>query len=75
VLVDSRKLRQAEHLIESCEHCNEDEAQIPFDWILDRVLGSDSTVTDYLLEAPRSVRTADERFSKKHLLSLHNLGT
>ena len=52
VLVDSRTLRQAEHLIESCEHCNEDEAQIPFDWILDRVLGADSTVTDYLLEAP-----------------------
>ena len=52
VLVDSRTLRQAEHLIESCEHCNEDKAQIPFGWILDRVLGADSTVTDYLLEAP-----------------------
>jgi hypothetical protein len=52
VLVDSRTLRQVEHLIESCERCNEDEAQIPFDWILDRMLGWDSTVTDYLLEAP-----------------------
>jgi hypothetical protein len=31
VLVQSATLRQAEALIESCEHCNEEDAQIPFD--------------------------------------------
>src|SRR5215468_10181463 len=41
VLVESATLRQAERLIESCEHCNEEDAQIPFDNILDRVTGSD----------------------------------
>jgi len=29
VLVESATLRQAERLIESCEHCNEEDAQIP----------------------------------------------
>jgi hypothetical protein len=52
VLVDSVTLRQAERLIESCEQCNEEGAEIPFDNILDRVTGSDPTVTDYILEAP-----------------------
>jgi hypothetical protein len=31
VLVDSAPLHQAERLIESCEHCNEEGAQMPFD--------------------------------------------
>jgi len=45
-------LREAERLIESCEACNPEDAQIPFDNILDRVTGSDSKVTDYILEKP-----------------------
>jgi hypothetical protein len=52
VLVQSATLRQAERLIESCERCNEEGAQIPFDNILDRVTGSDPSVTDYILEEP-----------------------
>ena len=51
VLIRAGTLRQAERRIESCEHCNAEEAQIPFDWVLDRLTGSDSTVTDYILEA------------------------
>jgi hypothetical protein len=45
-------LRKAEQLIESCEGCNPDGAEIPFDNILDRVTGSDPSVTDYILESP-----------------------
>ena len=52
VLVESATLHQAERLIESWEHCNEEGAQIPFDNILDRVTGSDPSVTDYILEEP-----------------------
>ncbi len=51
VLVESATTRRAEKLIESCEHCNPS-AEIPFDHILDRITGSDPSVTDYLLEAP-----------------------
>ena len=49
IMVDTSTLRKAEQLIESCEHCNP-EAEIPFDNILDRVTGSDPSVTDYILE-------------------------
>jgi hypothetical protein len=52
ILIDTASLRKAERLIESCEHWNEEGAEIPFDNILDRVTGSDSKVTDYILEEP-----------------------
>ena len=48
VLVDAATLREAERLIESC---NPEDAQIPFDSVLDRVTGSDPSVTDYILES------------------------
>jgi hypothetical protein len=52
VLVDTATLRKAEKLIDSCEHCNDEGAEIPFDNILDRVTASDPSVTDYILEPP-----------------------
>jgi hypothetical protein len=51
-LIETLTLREAERLIESCEACNPETAQIPFDYILDRVTGSDPSVTDYILEEP-----------------------
>jgi hypothetical protein len=38
VLVESETLRKAERLVESCEHCNPEGAEIPFDNILDASL-------------------------------------
>ena len=52
VLVPMAILRKAERFMESCEHCNAEGAELPFDHILDRLTGSDPTVTDYLLETP-----------------------
>jgi hypothetical protein len=52
VFIDAATLRKAEKLIESCEHCNPNGAEIPFDNILDRVTGSDPSVTEYILAAP-----------------------
>ena len=52
VLIDSATMRKAEQLIESCEHCNREGAEIPFANILDRITGSDPSVTDYVLEIP-----------------------
>ena len=50
VLVEAATLRNAELMIDSCEHCNPREAEIPFDNILDRITGSDPSVTDYIFE-------------------------
>jgi len=41
VFIDAATLRKAEKLIESCEHCSPEGAEIPFDNILDRVLRSE----------------------------------
>jgi hypothetical protein len=35
VLVNASTLREAEQLIESCEHCNPEDAEIPVDNILE----------------------------------------
>jgi hypothetical protein len=51
VLVDSTTIQIAEQLLEGCEACTE-EAEVPFDIILDGVKGSDTSSTDYLLERP-----------------------
>jgi hypothetical protein len=50
VFVEADTLRNAEQLIESCEHCNSEGAEIPFNFILDHVTGSEPSVTDYILE-------------------------
>ncbi len=65
VLVNAATLRNGEKLIESCEHCNPDGAEIPFDNILDRVTGSDPSVTDYVLEAPAKCPNCRRRHSRK----------
>ena len=68
ILVDAPILRKAERLIESCEHCNEDDAQIPFDNILDRVTGSDPSVTDYVLELPAKCPNCRREILEKTLV-------
>jgi hypothetical protein len=40
-----------QHMIAGCESCSEDE-ELPIENILDRLTGSDPSVTDYVLEVP-----------------------
>jgi hypothetical protein len=68
VLVDSAALRQAERLMESCAHCDEEGAQIPFDNILDRVTGSDPSVTDYILKEPAKCPNCRREIVEKTLI-------
>ena len=68
VLVETATLRQSERLIESCEHCNEEGAEIPFDNILDRVTGSDPKVTDYILEKPAKCPNCRREVLEKTLI-------
>jgi hypothetical protein len=51
VLVDAVTLQKAQRMIDGCEPCSDD-AEIPFDNILDHLTGSDPSVTDYVLEVP-----------------------
>jgi hypothetical protein len=45
-------LRRAEQLIDSCEKCAPDIAEIPLDYVLDSITGSDPEFTDYVLTEP-----------------------
>ena len=45
-------LRLAERNIASCEVCTPDLAEIPFDYVLDIVTGSDPEETDYVMPEP-----------------------
>ena len=51
VAVSAATIRRAQEAISSCEACNND-AELPFDWILDEVTGRDGSSTDYFLTEP-----------------------
>jgi hypothetical protein len=68
ILVDTAMLREAEKLIESCEHCNVEGAEIPFNVILDRITGADPSVTDYVLEQPANCPTCRREILEKTLV-------
>lgn len=42
---------RAQSLILACEFCSS-EAEMPFDWLLDEVTGSDGSDVDYILSEP-----------------------
>src|SRR5215831_9213894 len=52
ILIDAATLCEAERLVEACERCRPNDAEIPFDVILDHVTASDPSVTDYILQEP-----------------------
>ena len=68
MVIDTTTLRQAEKLIDSCEHCNPEGAEIPFDNILDRVTGSDPSVTDYVLESAAKCPNCRREILEKTLI-------
>jgi len=68
VLGDATTLRKAIESIESCEHCNEEGAEIPFDNILDCVTCSDPSVTDYVLEEPAKCPNCKREVLEKTLV-------
>lgn len=48
VALSPSTIRRAQGLVLSCEFCSPD-AELPFDWILDRVTGCDGASTEYLM--------------------------
>ena len=56
-------------MIASCEACSED-AELPFDYILDRLTGSDPTVTDYVLKVPARCLQCGAEIREKTLVGL-----
>jgi hypothetical protein len=63
VPIDAVTVQEALRLIVGCEACSE-AAEISFDNILDRVTGSDPSVTDYVLEVPARCLQCGERINE-----------
>ena len=68
ITIDAALVHAAEKVIETCEHCNPEGAVIPFDAVLDRVTGSDPSVTDYILESPAKCPNCRRDFLEKTLV-------
>jgi hypothetical protein len=52
ITIDAATVRAAEKRIESCEQCNPEYAEIPFDWVLDKVQDAPHTANEFILEQP-----------------------
>jgi hypothetical protein len=52
VPIDKETAQKAEGQIDSCEACNPDVAEVPFDYVLDSITGCDPEVSDYVLSEP-----------------------
>jgi hypothetical protein len=59
----------AEEIIDSCEHRNP-KAEIPFDWILDRLTGSDSSVSRLYSRAPGEMPRCRREVNEKTLVQV-----
>jgi hypothetical protein len=70
VLIDAATLRKAGQFIESCGNCNANDAEIPFEHVLDRVTGSDPSLTDYVLELPGKCLKCFGEIREKTLVEL-----
>ena len=55
VLVSAGPLRKAERLIMGCEGCSPEDAEQPFDNVLDRVTGNDPSVNGLHFRGTREV--------------------
>jgi len=67
VLIDVATLQKAQRMIAGCEACTED-AELPFDNILDRLTGSDPSVTDYVLEVAARCLQCGGRINENTLI-------
>jgi hypothetical protein len=69
VLIDAATLQKAQRMIAGCEACSE-HAELPFENILDRLTGSDPTVTDYVLEVSTRCLQCGAEINEKTLVDL-----
>ena len=67
ITVDADVIHRAEKLIESCEHCHPDDAEIPFDWILAEVTGKRGPF-EFMLSEPARCPNCKHAITEKTLI-------
>ena len=61
ITVDAALIQRAEKMIVACEHCHPDDAEIPFDWVLDKVTGRNGSNADLHDERTSALPDLQER--------------
>ena len=64
VLIDKATIAQIEREITACQRCDR-KAEIPLDWILDKITGHRGSTTDYLLETLAYCRCCGREVTEK----------
>jgi len=64
MLISKRAIARIELRITACEECDP-EAEIPLDWILDKITGHQGSTTDYLLERPAHCQCCGREVTEK----------
>jgi hypothetical protein len=68
--VSADVIRRAERMLAGCETCALDDAQVPFNWVLDKVTGSDPKTVDYLIIEPVHCPRCAESLTEYTLVDL-----
>ena len=68
-LVDARTVMEASLLVVSCEGCFKEDADFPFDWVLDHLTGRLGSHTDYVLECPAKCPNCGRDILEKTLVN------
>ncbi len=64
VTVQAARIREAQSRVLGCEHCQPDDAEVPFDWLLQEVTGRTGNVDFIMTEpakCPRCMRAVTEK--------------
>ena len=69
VLIDAAIVEETQRMLAACEFCSE-MAEVPFDYILDELTGSDPRVTEYILERPARCLQCGAAITEKTLVDL-----
>ena len=71
VLVNADTVRQAEEQIIACQGCSPEDADLPFDYILARLTGNNSSTTDYIfVEATARCPQCQREINDKSLVGV-----
>ncbi len=64
VLIGKTMIARIERKITACQGCDP-EAEIPFDWILDKISSHQGATTDYILETPAHCQRCGREVTEK----------
>jgi hypothetical protein len=67
VLIDEKKLREAQQWVTACEQCAED-TPITFDYVLDAVTGCSPSTTEYVMCRPAKCPVCSGMITEKTLV-------